>query len=262
MITTISIMVATSSSRTSNEGSELVYSWVSHTLGANVEHLDLIGTGSINGTGNALDNTMAGNESGNILMGAGGDDDIWGFGGEDTIDGGTGSYGLHGMADDDTITASGNIQNGGFGDDGNDQVFFAGNQNLLFGGTGEDWLGVSGDFNMSSPARPTTIIWRRPATATRSMAGPATTRWRRRPGTAATPSSSTPTTRLDTIIGFSTAGGDIINLESFGLASFAQLQPYMSQAGNDVVIALNGTDILTLQNVQLGALSASHFDLV
>ena len=63
----------------------------------------------------------------------------------------------------------------------------------------------------------------------------------------------------DTIIGFSAAGGDFVDLETFGLADFSQLQPYMSQAGNDVVIALNGTDNLTLQNVQLNTLTASHF---
>ncbi len=202
---------------------------------------------------------MAGNESGNILMGAGGDDDIWGFGGEDTIEGGTGSNGLHGMADDDTITATGD-QNGGFGDEGNDQVFFAGNQNLLFGGTGEDWLGVSGDLNVLSGEADNDYL---AATGNGNTldggAGNDTLE------AAAGHSSDTFVFHAyyaaDTIIGFSTAGGDIINLETFGLASFAQLQPYMSQAGNDVVIALNGTDILTLQNVQLGALGASHFDL-
>ena len=66
----------------------------------------------------------------------------------------------------------------------------------------------------------------------------------------------------DTVQGFSTAGGDVVNLETFGIADFATLQSYISQSGSDVVIALNGSDILTLQNVALGSLDAADFDLV
>ena len=88
------------------------------------------------------------------------------------------------------------------------------------------------------------------------------TRWRRRRGTLIDTFTFHAGYDQDTIVGFSTAGGDTVDLETFGLADFSQLQPYMSQAGNDVVIALNGTDILTLQNVQLNTLTASHFDLV
>ena len=39
----------------------------------------------------------------------------------------------------------------------------------------------------------------------------------------------------DTVVGFASAAGDVIDLEGFGL-SFAALQSYMSQVGNDVVI--------------------------
>ena len=54
----------------------------------------------------------------------------------------------------------------------------------------------------------------------------------------------------------------MVNLETFGLANFAALQPFMAQVGSDVVITLNGADILTMQNVALGTLSANDFDLV
>ena len=66
----------------------------------------------------------------------------------------------------------------------------------------------------------------------------------------------------DTILNFSVGGGDVVNLETFGLANFAALQPFMAQVGSDVVITLNGADILTMQNVALGTLSANDFDLV
>ena len=47
-----------------NEGTDTVQAGVTYTLATNVENLTLTGTGSINGTGNALDNVITGN-SGN-----------------------------------------------------------------------------------------------------------------------------------------------------------------------------------------------------
>jgi hypothetical protein len=47
----------------------------------------------------------------------------------------------------DFISAIGNMLQG-YADDGNDdQIYFQGSQNQLFGGTGNDWLGVSGNNN-------------------------------------------------------------------------------------------------------------------
>jgi len=54
------------------EGSDLVQSSVTYTLGANVENLTLTGTGAINATGNALDNMLTGNSSANVLSGGAG----------------------------------------------------------------------------------------------------------------------------------------------------------------------------------------------
>ena len=57
-----------------NEGIDTVQSGISYTLGNNVENLTLTGTAAINGTGNELDNTIAGNAGNNTLSGLAGSD--------------------------------------------------------------------------------------------------------------------------------------------------------------------------------------------
>jgi Ca2+-binding RTX toxin-like protein len=65
------------------EGSDLVQASVGYTLGANVENLTLTGTAAINGTGNALANTLLGNIGANQLDGAAGNDTMRGGAGDD-----------------------------------------------------------------------------------------------------------------------------------------------------------------------------------
>ncbi|WP_428673516.1 lectin-like protein [Reyranella sp.] len=74
-------------------GTDLVQSAVSFTLSAEVENLTLTGSTAINGTGNALANTLTGNSGNNVLNGAAG---------ADTMDGGTGADTMTGGAGDDT----------------------------------------------------------------------------------------------------------------------------------------------------------------
>ncbi|ALA57586.1 calcium-binding protein [Nitrospira moscoviensis] len=74
-----------------NEGTDSVRSTVSYSLSANVENLTLTGLASINGTGNALNNDLRGNEAANVLDGGAGDDSLMGFGGADTYLFGRGS---------------------------------------------------------------------------------------------------------------------------------------------------------------------------
>jgi len=71
-----------------NEGTDLVRSSVTYTLGTNVENLTLTGIGDIDGTGNSINNTIIGNSGNNVLM-AGEGSDSYHFGagsGFDTIE--------------------------------------------------------------------------------------------------------------------------------------------------------------------------------
>jgi Ca2+-binding RTX toxin-like protein len=66
-----------------NGGVDLVKSDQTYTLGANVENLTLTGTGNINATGNALNNTLIGNAGNNQLYGGLGVDILKGGTGDD-----------------------------------------------------------------------------------------------------------------------------------------------------------------------------------
>lgn len=67
-----------------NEGNDTIKTSVSYELSENVETLELIGTGAINGRGNSLDNTIIGNDNDNILDGNGGINTLKGGKGNDT----------------------------------------------------------------------------------------------------------------------------------------------------------------------------------
>jgi Ca2+-binding RTX toxin-like protein len=71
-------------SENSGQGTDVVESSITFTLGANVEDLTLTGAANINGTGNTLANELIGNTGNNILDGKAGADTMKGGLGNDT----------------------------------------------------------------------------------------------------------------------------------------------------------------------------------
>ncbi|MEZ0224514.1 MAG: type I secretion C-terminal target domain-containing protein [Alphaproteobacteria bacterium] len=79
------------------EGADTVNASVTYTLTADVENLNLTGTGNFGGNGNASANVITGNSGNNNLNGNGG---------ADTIDGGLGDDKIYGGSGADTVTGS------------------------------------------------------------------------------------------------------------------------------------------------------------
>lgn len=82
-------------------GVDIVKSSIIFTLGDNLERLLLFGVAAIDGTGNALANTLTGNGAANVLAGLGGDDYLTAGAGSDRLDGGDGNDQMIGGAGGD-----------------------------------------------------------------------------------------------------------------------------------------------------------------
>ena len=79
-----------------NAGIDTVKSTGTYILPKNVENLTLLGSRGVDGTGNAVNNTLTGNSAYNRLSGLSGNDTINGGAGNDVIDGGLGADRLTG----------------------------------------------------------------------------------------------------------------------------------------------------------------------
>ncbi|HEX7766453.1 MAG TPA: putative Ig domain-containing protein, partial [Nitrospira sp.] len=145
-----------------NEGTDTVQSSITYTLGANVENLTLTGTTVINGTGNALDNTLTGNSGINVLTGGAGNDTYVVGAGDSVIEsfnGGTDTilsavtWTLASNVEHLTLTGSADVNGTGnvlnntlMGNNGNNALDGGAGNDLLDGGAGNDsLLGGSGD---------------------------------------------------------------------------------------------------------------------
>lgn len=108
---------------------DTVNTFISYTLGDNVENLQLLDSpGAQEGTGNELSNAIFGNGLNNILSGGLGDDLIDGDSGSDDIFGGGGNDDLFGSSGGDFL----------FGEDGDDFLDGGLGLNRLTGGLGDD----------------------------------------------------------------------------------------------------------------------------
>ena len=105
------------------DGIDTVFSTVTYTItDVDVESLFLTGVATINGTGNASNNTVSGNSMNNTLLGLGGSDTIYGNSGDDTIQGGSGADFIHGGLGVDTLRAVDNVA--GANDGVEDRFYF------------------------------------------------------------------------------------------------------------------------------------------
>jgi Ca2+-binding RTX toxin-like protein len=106
---------------TAASGTDTVRSFVSYTLGANVERLGLQGQSNLSGNGNGFNNFIAGNQGDNRLNGQAGND---------SLNGGVGNDTLYGGASNDLL----------IGDSGNDRFLYSTGAAFESGAIGVDRL--------------------------------------------------------------------------------------------------------------------------
>lgn len=237
----------------------------SFTLGANLENLS---GNSVDSpavlTGNELDNTITGFDAKDTLSGLDGDDRLRGGGGDDTLLGGTGLDTMEGASGNDVYAVDSNgesvIEAAG---QGFDTVVSSAVSYVLTGGQEIEVLQlVDGlDINGTGNEQDNTIIGGNGINGLQGGAGADTLIglagndvFLYQPGDGA-----------DTVLDFTGAGaaaGDavaFVDSAGFGVTSFAQLLPLISDVAGGCQIAFNATDTLFLSGVAKAQLDAGDF---
>ncbi|RVU14981.1 hypothetical protein [Methylobacterium oryzihabitans] len=213
-------------------GNDTLYGGLGDDLVLGQDGDDFVGTGAGNdfGSGGWGNDTVEGGAGNDLLFGDDDDDRVDGGWGDDLVYGGTGDDDLTGDAGTDQLYG----QDGDdrqFGGDGGDNVSGGAGDDLLDGGAGQDLLfGNAGDDRLTGGAG-----W--------DIFG------------------FGPGDGVDVVTDF-TAGGPEADVIAFNNGAFADLAGVLAasrQEGADLVIAYGAGDVLTLQNVQAGTLSAANF---
>lgn len=212
--------------------------------GGNVENLTLIGTAAINGTGNALTNTLIGNAAANALDGGAGNDVLRGDAGNDTLNGNAGidwayyntatagvtvnlnltAAQVTGGAGSDTLIGIENLLGGNFND------ILTGNTaaNTLSGGVGNDILnGGAGNDILIGGAGKDTLTGGTGADTFKFIA--------------ASESLGTTTADRDVVADFVRAQGDKIDLSGIDANTTATVAATGNQAFNGTLISSTAT---------------------
>ncbi len=231
------------------EGYDVVQTGLStFNLSANVEKLVYTGTGAFTGLGNSDANVIIGGTGSDYLIGLGGDDVLLGgAGGANALQGGTGNdiYAIEAVGDSviesagegfdqvqtnlGSFTLSANVEELIYTGAGDFTGMGNGGDNILVGGAHNDTLtGGLGNDTLSGGAGDDRFVF-------------------------------TKGDGLDTVTDFTHASNDIIDLHGYGIANFAALQPLMSQAGADTLIAFDAQNHILLQNVTMSQLDSGDF---
>jgi Ca2+-binding RTX toxin-like protein len=148
------------------EGVDTVQTEMSYTLGLDIENLTLMGTGSVNATGNDLDNVLIGNIGTNILTGGAGNDTyVIGAGdsvlelpgeGTDSVQADF-SYILG--ANVENLTLTGNADINGTGNELDNVLIGNSGENIMIGAAGNDTYVIgAGDTIMELPGEGTDTV--------------------------------------------------------------------------------------------------------
>jgi Ca2+-binding RTX toxin-like protein len=234
-----------------NEGTDLVTSTISWTLGANLENLSLLSltTAALNGTGNALNNAITGTLGDNILDGGLGADTLIGASGNDTyiVDNagdvitelaGEGTDSVQSSinwtlgANLENLTLTGSATINGTGNSGSNIITGNAAANTLSGGAGNDQLtGAAGNDSLSGGLGNDTFNF-------------------------------APGFGKDTVTDFSAGIGvtDVLRL-TLGTAfdSYAEVMAVATQVGANTVINISANDSITLNGILKTALVADDF---